>query len=434
MQVYEISNDGELSQRRHTVKPIALAGRISRAAVFKAMLLCVTVGPWIYPGGAFPGIRPEWIILLFGLIVFEQRSASVHSERRLAWMAFTVMFSLSFGAVFHDVPVILSDFLEIFKPLLYLTLLAFVTSMRLTDSEAVDLIRFIVTVLAIIAVASILQRLLSVPLLDKWFSLYSDATRIELYKQDPRTIGTMGNANDFGMLMNIAFALTLFQASSRAVFRSHASWLIHVTMFFFAVIQSGSRTGFIVAGVILASLLLRDRRWRLMSLVGILAFIGLIFFNRDKLLAFIPNVGALYRLGTLLTASTDWSVVGRIRGAGYELQTASQSIVFGWGPAKAIHIGENLDNELVLLLRRYGLVGFAVYGAVATSLFQSLKMSVTGIASFKERYCLSVRAILLGALVYSITAGAYHVFRIGFTIILLAGLGITMAASGRETR
>ena len=89
------------------------------------------------------------------------------------------------------------------------------------------------------------------------------------------------------------------------------------------------------------------------------------------------------------------------------------SPIFGLGPAKSIEYGSYADNEWILFLRSYGIIGTTYI--VLTFLLPFIKSKDK---FFKYIYF----SVLLGSVLYMVPAAIYHIFQIMPLIMILAGL------------
>jgi hypothetical protein len=409
-----------------------MAGRLSRPTLFKFLIVSAAFAPWILPGGGLPGVRPEWLIVAIFVLVLPPRGEATKVVGYLWLYACCVIASLLYGAAVKGVPVITGDWMEILKPVLYAGTISLVSALHLDEVQANSMIRFVLRVFMVVAAIGIAQFFFAIPLLNSFLELYTtDVGRLAIYRGQ-RITGTLGQANDFGMFMNFAFALALYQGGAREVFSSRMRWMVHVVLLAAAVVFSGSRTGILCMLLILGMFLLRNPRFRVPAIIGLVGIGFLVFLNVELLLVSFVGPSPFRRIVSIFAATRDLGFLNRVRAAGENLQIALQSIVLGWGPAKAIHIGEDLDNEIVLTLRRYGIVGLTVYFLIARALFTSVAIKVREGAAAARNYSAAIRALLIAALPYAYAAGFFQTFRIMFTFVLLAGLGIAIARSSNE--
>src|SRR5690606_11453934 len=89
-----------------------------------------------------------------------------------------------------------------------------------------------------------------------------------------------------------------------------------------------------------------------------------------------------------------------------------ESPVFGWGPAKET-MPTYVDNEWLLMLRRYGILGAASLTALYVSMFAGLeraRRAATNPAS--EALSIALQGTLTGWVVYMGAATVYHSLRL----------------------
>jgi O-antigen ligase len=251
-----------------------------------------------------------------------------------------------------------------------------------------------------------------------------------------RIVGTTSNSNSFGFLMILGVCLGL--ACSFWTNSSRLKWLSRATLIFCitCIILTLSRTAIVISVFPLLFITykfinirrLRISRRRLRQVVFFtIALVGLLVI----MLSIMPEMwywrmGLLIRLFVEKNISVDVSLTNRFINWQHHWALFIKSPWFGWGPGKGL-ISYIVDNEWLLLLVRYGIVGAVIVFMLGRSLFISMGNLVRR-ASVPELkgFGIAMQAFLLSAGVYMVLAGVYHVQQLMAVLMLLTGLGQNM--------
>ncbi len=254
-------------------------------------------------------------------------------------------------------------------------------------------------------------------------TLYADAERISRYVQ-LRATGTMGNANDLGMLFVWGYALALFTYRHRLFGFLPASVVLLIMLL--GLLASGSRTAFVCMLVVTLCYLLSEVHLRLKSVAAVVLISAALFSVCTSNLAVLR--GPIQRYVTLATMAKDVAWRARVAGAVQTLSEIEQSIFLGHGPDKVgFEAGSNIDNEYILILYRYGIVGLLVLGGFFYSLWRQSQIREKASVPLIRSYAHFATTILLASLVSAYTAGMYQLFR----LMMLLTIFLTVAAQAR---
>lgn len=198
-------------------------------------------------------------------------------------------------------------------------------------------------------------------------------------------------------------------------------------VFGIALALSGSRTALLsllisVCMVLFLFVKCRHPGRLLRYLVGSTLTVSLLLGLALSLLQVLPEP-LVDRFVVLLEEPTEHvSWQGRLRMWEPTFSLWTESPLLGWGPAKANH-RVVVDNEWLLLLRRYGVVGLTAFLGLFGSLFVGLSdlrrdnREATGLA-----LCIALQATLVGYALYMLTAGVYHMLQLMPITLLFLGL------------
>ncbi len=391
---------------------------MTRVHLLSAIIVSTILFPWIAIAPNLPELRPEWFLLLAGLALLRVRHLAVSNTVVLLGVVVMVsyMLSIAFAAFLLDDSVVPRDFTELLKPVLYSFLFIFMASGNYRWDEFLKIMRVLIVSLVIASIITIVQ----------FFSPDSIAPLFLLYRPDPdelenyrafRSWGTMHNPNDMGFVAALAFGVILFMMKYR-LFPKPLNWLFLATGFI-AVFATGSRTGMVVMAAILCYFILFEMKKNLKSIL-ILAIVVVLtiwifnsFFVSHDL--FANTVARILSLAAIGEDKGGW--VARVNAAKHAMDLVMQSPIVGHGPSKDQFMGmSNVDNEFVLILFRFGLIGLVFTMIFIWAMASRMKKPATSIHRTMKN--LSFALLGVGAL-FAYTAGIYGQFRIMFLLIII---------------
>jgi len=396
------------------------------------LLLTVSIlFPYIRLPGPIPDVRPEFIIALIAwcLIILSSISTGKPIHLRycnvykwFAIFAIVIMLSITYIALVNNQMPIWRDFWEIVKLLLYFIIFVLVSSQRITHNDLRRYYKLALIVFLISACFGFLQYI-NFAGINELISPYYAPTQIRGLLVHGRITGTTPNPNEFGALMVLAASLAL---SGALVYRE---WKLRLFCWFslliygIALLLTLSRTSLVclfIASIIIIFLFYKEKGLkgnfkRLFPLV-LLGFLIIIV-----LLQVLPEK-ALARFSELLyfTEAPSWQArVGKWK-THYDIWLGSP--LFGWGPGKA-EMSTIVDNEWLLILRRYGLFGLisfiSLFGCLYNGLFRigrdNPETSVIALT-------VALRGTLISYSLYMMLASVYHSMQLMPILLLLLGL------------
>lgn len=400
--------------------------RIVVPLIFVSILL-----PPIRMPEAVPNIRFElifvfiaWILLLLGSLSVG-RGITFKWNPVYKWFFFfgaVIFISIIHAALAKGYYPMWRDFFEFAKLLEYFLIFVLLASLDISASELRKYYLISSSVFLCSAFLGFAQywNILGI---NDIISPYYAPTQMRGLLVHGRITGTTGNPNEFGALMVLAASLSL----------SGALWLkgrgvrifsfLAFGIYVFAIILTLSRSALIALAFAVFLILLKypimagipkTIKKFLPVAVGLFVIILLItqlappkfFFRVEQLLHF--------------TEATSWQ--GRV--ANWETHFAiwTESPWLGWGPGKAT-MGTIVDNEWLLLLRRYGVVGLAIFLGLFGSLFLGLSR-IRRVNSETSVVALSValQGTLVGYALYMMLAAVYHSLQLMPILLLFLGL------------
>ncbi|MDR3288945.1 MAG: O-antigen ligase family protein [Peptococcaceae bacterium] len=245
----------------------------------------------------------------------------------------------------------------------------------------------------------------------------------------PRVLGTFDNPNVMGIFAVITLTLAVtwfyFHDSGR---RTAAALLLLCGLTVKLAFLTISRTALLGAAAVLVVLSLWSLfkfRWnRIIVLKAALLFIltMTVFFTSPREFTM--------RMSEATDIQKSTSAIGHIFQWREALEVVKQSPVFGWGTGKT-EMTTAVDNEYILILRRYGAVGFLTYlwffikpVAVASRRLRNSENYFAG-AGYTDASALLAIAFMgatVAVFIYNLTAGLFYNLQIMTLFAIFMGL------------
>lgn len=408
-----------------------ISGVFSIKRVMSALLVVAILFPYIRLPGDIPDVRPEFIILLAALaLLFLGHLATGQpillrrcpTYKWFALFGLSIIVSMAHATLLKGQPLIGRDFWELAKVLQYFLIFALVASLRINAADIKRYYKLALVVLLLSALFAFLQYI-DFAGINRLVSPYYAPTQMRGLLVHGRVAGTTPNPNEFGVLMVLAASLALsgglfFQERGLRIL----SWAV-LPVFWLALVLTLSRSALValfLAGVTILFLFLkrkslkhRFRRVVLFVLLGCVAGAVILQVMPEK---------ALFRFSQLATFTEASSWQERVANWTTQFAIWLESPWLGWGPGKAT-MGTIVDNEWLLLLRRYGVVGLVIFLCLFGSLFLGLSR-IRRVNSETPVVALSValQGTLVGYSLYMIVAAVYHSLQLMPILLLFLGL------------
>ena len=409
-------------------------GKFVKSATPWLVVLLLTVSilsPSIRVLNGLPAIRLELIVVLIAWGLFflgylaTNHPLTLRANPMYKWFVLfglSILFSITYAALAKGYFPIGRDFWELGKLLEYFLIFALVANLR---TSSADIKRYYKIALIIFMLSAFFgfAQYLNLGNINAVVSPYYAPTQMRGLLIHGRIMGTTGNPNEFGALMVLASSLALSGALFfwRRVSRV-LSWLC-VSVFILAVMYTLSRSALIALAIALAFVLflyaakgMKPQEFRrLLLAILLLAIIGLV----DMQLVPEKFVGRTAQLGDI-TQATSWQA--RVVNWRHNLSIWKQSPIFGWGPGKAT-MTTTADNEWVLLLRRYGIVGVVIFVLWFGRFYFGLRrIRRHALAEEVTALTIALQATLIAYAAYMIPAGIYHSLQLMPILLLFLGL------------
>ncbi|MFV1882893.1 MAG: O-antigen ligase family protein [Balneola sp.] len=385
------------------------------------LLIVSLLAPPIEISTSFPKIRPEefFFYLLFPILLITQlkhmkfNTSSLNFIWIFFFFLFTTLLSTTYGKFFLNVPVGMRDFFELITLSKYLLVYIVVSNFTLTKKELGNVFWIILILIAFSGLFGLVQYF-GILSIDEFTAPIYLSERA--YIVNDRLTGTFKNPNSYSVVLVlghvIASVLLMFEKN-----RSKKVFLIFFIVFFLiCLLFSNSRT-MIAAYLFITSLL----------------FLAAIYFRGVKVryLLFIFGIMIIITLGVISTLSDQFilrlksgtDILGdesfgmRVIIWFLNLKLFLESPFLGWGPAKDLYT-TIVDSEYILILRRYGILGFIFY------LMLFLYPLYVALKSMKKRMSpesLIISIAIITFLITCLTNSILHnIQTMDFWIVLLA--------------
>ena len=332
--------------------------QILSAAIFSAIVL-----PPLSSLPGLPSIRFEELLflLVFPLLILKREPVKkdrLYNYFVIAVISFgaAILFSTFYGRYILSVPVTGRDFFELLKVFKLLIVVVAISRFNLSESEIYKLLYVIVFSFFVSSIIGLMQYY-SILGFERITAPYYFSSR--LFDVHNRMMGTFLNPNTYGSVVTLGTIVTGVLAFYEKDYGRKVLLFFLVIFFSFVIALTQSRTAIVVLAlglIILIGLNSYEGRFSIKKLVFLI--VGIII-TVTLFIGFLSDE-VITRLSTLSNISEDKSWQMRLFAWYLNLSIFSESILFGWGPAKMIHT-TIVDSEYILVLRRYGIIGFGIY-------------------------------------------------------------------------
>lgn len=397
--------------------------------------------PPIRFSGGIPALRPEFalITVIWAAIIssyaitgkqFWYRRSPIY--KWFVLIVVSVLTSTLYGAFFKGVPLVPADFWELGKPILYLLIFLFV--MRLSPSESFS--RKIFVFCMIVFVLSTLvgfMQYFDVGGINDTLSPYYAPTQMRGLIVHGRIVGTTSNPNKFGALMVLAASLALSGSLAFSRFWDRLACLVLLSVFITALVLTASRTALVALVATTSTVVIlfvfgrgfRRKIARIFLVAVVVLCVSILGFQ------FVPEkiLGRFAQLENISEASSFRARVEKYWKPNFELWLNSP--LFGWGPAKAT-MHTFVDNEWLLFLRRYGILGSLILAGFFIQAFVQLSRTrEEGVTCVGRALSLSMQGSLVGWAIFMMAAELYHDMQLMSVFVILLGLSFSVNGFNR---
>lgn len=312
------------------------------------------------PSG-LPEIRIEELFIytilpfyIFTKFKFINSSAKLFLILFFAFVGLQIV-SLLYGKFFMGVTVGTRDYFEIIKTIKYGILIGAISTLKISDVQLKNILLLISLFFLFVTIIGLMQY---------YGILGMDRITAPLYIQERiydvnrRMMGTFYNPNTFSAALSIGFIITLLNLLINKEPTKRALFFFVCFMLLWSILLTQSRTG--LAVLVLGSIVffglnsINNKQNLRLGLISISSFVLL-----AALVLSFASGDAISRYTSGLDVFNDTSFQLRLIAWYLNLQLFSQSVLFGWGPAKH-QFTSIVDSEYILLLRQFGVIGFTI--------------------------------------------------------------------------
>jgi len=359
----------------------------------------------------------------------ERRSLRAVNQVFLLFLASIVISNL-YAVVFLGGSFGIRDFMEGVTLLKYYLIITLAFSLDVQGAEW-DVLRYTFLVgLGVILLLSWSQ-FLNIANVNEWLTPFFAQSHLDnlVNANPPRVLGTFDNPNVMGitsvLMMSLFVTWFYFRKNDRI---QSVILFLTIALTLKLTFMTISRTALLATATVLVFLSIWSTlkfNWKKGILLKILVLLLLtltLFFTSPR--DFVSRMNE----ATDLEQST--SAQGHLMRAGDALGFIAQSPILGWGTAKDT-MTTLVDNEYVLVTRRYGVIGLAMY---LWLFIRPVKAALRRIRSFnfygfepgiredKTLLAIAFVASTLAIFVYNITAGAFYNLQLMTLVALFMGI------------
>lgn len=338
--------------------------RIPFQHIIYLLIALAILAPPLQISSSLPSVRIEEIVIyaFFPLILIMNLDKLTLSEAAKSFVKlycgflFLVLASTLYGYFILDVPASVRDLFEVFTYSKYLLIFLTLHTFQLATEKVPHILYFILFTVLISGIIGLLQ----------YFGVFNlDAITGPYYLQDrihiisDRLTGTYKNPNTYSAILVSAhlIALGLFFFHQRK--ERKTLLLLCVAMLAILILFAGSRTmiaAYLLVTVIMILIGASTAGYNKFQIVTLISVLGISFLIAVSMISY----SIIVRLESGLDIFSDESFAMRMLAWYLNFQLFLESPIFGWGAAKAIHTTV-VDNEFILILRRYGVIGLLAF-------------------------------------------------------------------------
>jgi len=261
--------------------------------------------------------------------------------------------------------------------------------------------------------------------INQTISHYYAPTQIEGLLIQGRITGSTANPNNFSLLMSIGAFFALIGILWNKKVTTKLLLIIPFFIFFYSIILTLSRSGLLclIVGSLFILLVKYFRESKFRNKTKKILIISFIIFILISIFISIAPLELFSRLNLAIKPGLEGSFYYRLIKWEDAIDAWKQSPIFGLGPEKSTS-PSSVDNEWLLILRRYGVIGFLIFFMWSWKFYRGIDKIQKGNESFLsfKIFSISLEASLVAIGIYMISAGFYH-FLQGMPILMtIAGL------------
>ncbi|HEX3031700.1 MAG TPA: glycosyltransferase [Bacillota bacterium] len=387
--------------------------------------------PFFHSFTGLPEIRPEELLLFFYLVylVIKQDRPVLDGVWTigitLAGFVGSTLLSILFATLLLDTPFSFRDLFELLKPVKYFLILLLVANANFQQGRYGHFLRCFWLFSSVFVVLGLVEAL-NLPSLDLLLAHYAPDGFVLSRLRSIRIMGMMGNPNYTGIFLMLVMSMSFcFMVTLKRRWQGLVWQLLLFNLAAMVLFLTMSRTALLAALVSLTFLCCRLWFGRVMSKrqLGVVVLVIAVIMA-----AYLGVAGDkfLWRFEAglhLETSSSFQAKLGLWRDA---WEYVKLSPILGWGPAKGA-MTTLVDNEYLIMTRRYGLLGLGLYLAFYLAVFLTGgRLGAKGRAVNERVFGYALQGITLGFLVFNITAGTFYSQQLMAIYLTFAGVALSL--------
>ncbi|MHB8983811.1 MAG: glycosyltransferase [Carboxydocellales bacterium] len=382
-----------------------------------------------------PHLRPEELLVLLFLcyLPFRKQKLSLEKDsnfgRIMVALITATVVSIIFAALFLNYRFSFRDVFELVKPLKYYLIVLFVANINFTGRSFNKLLKYLWIFCGLFILAGLLEYLNPGGFKD-FLLPYAPEKVAHARLASQRIMGLFGNPNYTGiflmLVINLAFSFLLFQKNK---LKAIVLYLIIINLAGIMLLLSMSRTALLATLISLGYLLVRALLLNRIAKRQVIGVLGVVLIVVAVFSGFYGQK-FLWRFEEGVNLGTSTSFQAKLVLWKESIKLIKQSPVFGWGPAKE-EMTTLVDNEYLLIMRRYGLVGLLIYLALYLNiLIRSGRLAARAGSPVKAAYGYAVQGITAGFLIFNLTAGTFYNLQLMSVYFTLVGVLLALERTG----
>lgn len=408
------------------------SGKLSFNNIVFLLLFCSILCPSIH-FESIPDIRPELILILGAWLLFIFGKFAKGEDIKLKWTPTHKWFFIFGGIILvsilwawatKGIVPIGRDFFEIAKLLEYFLIFALVANLDIKKEKFKKYYFFLLGCFFVSAIFGLIQYFDLFHNFNESFIEYLNPAHLDDWLKHKRIMGTTGNPNEFGVLMAIASVFSFTGILWSKKLETKIVLFIPLFVFIFSVILTISRSALIclISGFVFILLWKYPRKFKSKGKLKIAFIIIPILLILVIVFLLIAPSKFFVRIESLMSGE-DRSLQSRLEKWGEAIDIWKSSPIFGWGPGKD-KMTTIVDNEWLLLLRRYGIVGVLVFFLWFLNFYKGIGkiQHKNNNNLFLEIISVSLQASLIMIGVYMIPSAFYHSLQAMPILMTLLGL------------
>lgn len=339
---------------------------------FSTSLLAIYLTPSFKLISGFPSLRVDdflillWVFYVFYLILCKREAVVMWGwqQTMLAGFVFIIVIAILNGTLSGQATAFgdLNKVIKIGKYLLFYTLIVSLLGISPRRDQDLDNILKTIVVCSMLLVPVVVQQYFNLFSINEFYVKNVAPTQFLSLVDDyprPRPVGMIGNPNELGFLYVLSALVTLYFVLKKKQYKYFAIMLVQISI----VVISSSR-GAIVALVVGSAMLclLFSLDGNLKNVIKRLFVVCFCVFVLVCLFLILASNEFIYqkifwRFGELanIGSSASWQV--RLEVWNETLKLFFQNPIIGSGPLSRSGFVPSVDNEWLLMLRNYGLIG-----------------------------------------------------------------------------